>query len=141
MILPALREFLLDDAAVAAILGDADEGVYEAMVPQKRPRPYVVLHLIGGPRAYHHGGPSAVVRYQVQIESWADTRAVAVALAAAVEDALSGFSGALTSTVWVQCSVIMDERGPLASDLQDGGQDPAFSVQTDYGVTAHRRAA
>lgn len=139
MSLAALRTFLLEGAALAELLGAAG-GVHVGMAPEKRPRPYVVVHQLDAPRAYHHGGPSDRVRRLLQVESWADTREAAVALAAAVEARLSGYRGALTAESWCQGAFLVAERGPMASDLQDGGQDPAWNVQQDYNVTAHPRA-
>lgn len=73
----ALRQRLLDDAAIGAIVGS---GVDWSKRPQDRPLPWLGLRLVSDPRPQDLKGFVGRRQSRVQADCWAATRAEAVAL-------------------------------------------------------------
>lgn len=95
----ALRQYLLADAPIAAIVGTR---VYPSRMPQGEVRTSIVYTRVSEVGDHHLSGPSGLTRTRVQIDSWAQTIDAAVALADAVKECLDGFRG----------SVQWDENSP-----------------------------
>lgn len=141
----ALRTYLVGTSGVTALLDNA-QAVYVAEVPWQAgsavtaPRPkiqqpsYVVLHGIGDPGHYVLGGAANIGNPLLQVECWARTALAAVALAEAVDTALSAYRGALDGSTTALGIFRRDRRGPVATDEQDGGEQSLSSVQGDYEV-------
>jgi Protein of unknown function (DUF3168) len=99
---PPLRKLLLDDAAVAAIVGDR---IFPEIMPQGERRTSVVFHIIDARAEYQMNGSSDLARDIIQFESVAVLPGSAAELSLAVHDRLSGFKGDVTvgaSTVTIR---------------------------------------
>ncbi|MCK1541444.1 DUF3168 domain-containing protein [Bradyrhizobium sp. 179] len=87
---PALREFLLGDSAIVALVVAR---VYPVVLPQGTKLASVVYTRISGEGDYHMQGASGYVRPRVQIAAWAPTVDGAATLANAVKNRIDGYSG------------------------------------------------
>lgn len=88
----ALTALLLADATVTSLTGTGDRLTWD-VIPQGKTGAAAVMYLISGIPDYHTAGPSGLVESRVQINCRASTKADALALARAIEAALSGYSG------------------------------------------------
>lgn len=88
---PALRVLMLDSTSVSSLVGA--QRIYPVRLPQGEKAPSVVYNRITEVPDYHLLGPSGLVQSTFQIDSWALTQSLAVLLANAVYDRLSGFRG------------------------------------------------
>lgn len=87
---PALRQYLLDDAAIAARVADR---VFAVRLRQGERRQSIVFSRISGLGDHHMQGSSGLSRPRVQIDCWAASLDVAVALANLVKARIDGFRG------------------------------------------------
>lgn len=88
----ATRAHLLTVSAVSAIVATR---IYQLVLPQKPTLPALRLQLIDQPIGYHQRGPDGATRSRLQIDAYgsaavADPYGAVLALADAVDDALSG---------------------------------------------------
>lgn len=90
---PALRRILLDDAAVAALVGAR---IYRSVLPQKPVVPAVSYFEVSGQGDHHNAGPSGLAAPRVQISCWGETADDAAALGLKVKAALDGYRGEVT---------------------------------------------
>jgi hypothetical protein len=107
---PALRTYLLDDPAIAAVV---DNRVFVSIIPQGETRASIVVSLISGRGDHHMEGASGLARPRLQIDAWAPDADVATALGNAVRDRIDGFSGVMgegDAAVAVQGVFLADER-------------------------------
>lgn len=89
----ALFEHLSGDPIIAAL---AATRIYPGVLPQGITDPSVVQNLISEQTDYHTQGASGLAAARIQMDAWAQTPDLAVALANAVKDRLSGFRGVVS---------------------------------------------
>lgn len=127
---PALRALLLDDGAVAALVGG--QRVYPVQLEQGQTSPSLVYHRVTEVADYHMQGPSGLVQITLQLDAWATTQSGAVELADAAYDRLSGFSGlidlGLATPVQVHGIFMIAGR----EDYDDVSK--LFRVSRDYAI-------
>lgn len=124
----ALRAFLLADAPIAAIVG---ERAFHNVMPQGETKPSIVFSKISDSGDHTMVEPSGLVRWRLQLNSWADDADVAVRLANLVRvrlDSASGDMGAGADEVTVQGIFFADGR-----DLWDA-DSKLHGVGADYFV-------
>ena len=108
---PALRSFLLGDAALSAAVGG--NRVYSITFPQGTDAPSVLMTRISGLGEFHLRGPSGLNRNRVQLGAWAPSVAEACELAQLVKARLNGHAGPMgtgTTTVNVRSALYDSER-------------------------------
>lgn len=86
----ALRDYLLDDATIAAAVG---QRVVPVRIPQGVTQPTIVYNRISGNSDYHSQGSSGLVTTRIQIDAWAKTHNEAVRVADLVKDRIGGLRG------------------------------------------------
>jgi hypothetical protein len=86
----ALRAHLLDDGAIAALVGTR---VYPLRLPEKLVLPAIVLTRISEVRYGHLRGNEALARPRYQVDCWASTHDGATALGTLVRQRLNGYTG------------------------------------------------
>lgn len=128
-VFPALRAFLLADAAIAAVIGTR---LYPVVVPQGAAYPAVTIRRISGERYAVLRGPASLVRPRLQIDAIAAGAAAGAyrqsqALGTLIRQRLEGFDGVMVDStvspnitwrVWVQFD---DERDLFDEDEVSGG--------------------
>lgn len=87
----ALYAELAADSSVSALVSSR---IYPVLIPQDVDMPAIAYQRISGPRDYSHQG-AGLVSARFQITCQATSYSGAKSLAAAVRDALSGFSGTM----------------------------------------------
>lgn len=87
---PGLLEYLLDDPAIAAVVGAR---AYSLILPQGQKQASIVYSKISGIGDHHMQGPSGLARPRMQVDSWAVDQDAAVALAGLVKERIDGFRG------------------------------------------------
>jgi hypothetical protein len=119
---PALRQFLLADASIAAVVGTR---VFVGRMPQGERNPSIVYNRISDTGYHVYEGPLGFARPRMQIDAWAETPDEAAALSNLVKSRLDGFSG-LMGDVTVQ--------GALFDSLREMYDPEAelYRVSTDY---------
>jgi Protein of unknown function (DUF3168) len=85
-----LRAYLLDDAAIAAIVGTR---VYPIVLPQGQVQTSIVYTRISGFGDNHMLGPSGLSRPRIQIDCWSQSIDTAAQLANLVKERIDGFLG------------------------------------------------
>jgi hypothetical protein len=113
---PALRSFLLADAAISTAVAGAR--VYSARLPQGQRLASIVYTRVSGIGDYHMQGASGLGRPRFQIDAWAPLQDDATALANLVKDRIDGFRGVMAddasppavTPVTVQGAFQVDER-------------------------------
>lgn len=85
-----LRQYLLDDASIAAIVSDR---VYHVRMPQGNRLPCIVFTRISDQPDNHMQGPSGLAKPRVQVDSWAVDGDTAAQLADLVKERLDGSRG------------------------------------------------
>lgn len=87
----AIREYLLDQAAVTALVSTR---IYLDKLPQSPTYPALRVMLISDPKDYHLRGEDGLSRARIQVDAYQDERAAdpysAATVGAAVHAALSG---------------------------------------------------
>jgi hypothetical protein len=130
---PALREFLLGDSNIAALVVAR---VFPVVLPQGTKLASVVYTRISGQGDYTMQGPSGYARPRIQIGAWAPKADDAVILANRVKDRLDGYAGAMGSggnVVTVQGVFMSDEREQYDDVVQ------MFGVSRDYFIHHEER--
>jgi len=87
-----LRAYLLDDAAIAAIVGSR---VHPLVLPQGDTGPSIVYSRISAVGDHHMSAASGLVQTRLQLDCWAASLDNAAALADLVKQRLDGFSGTM----------------------------------------------
>lgn len=87
---PYLRNFLLEDAAIAALVATR---IFPSVIPQGIRLACLVYNKISNPQDYHHTGPIDLEAPRFQIDSYAPKADAADELSRAVKDRLSGYRG------------------------------------------------
>lgn len=100
-----LRSYLAADGAVAAVA----ESLWAFRVPETAPHPSVLVRRISTGREYAHDGPVGWAEVRTQIDCSAEDPDDARRLGNAVRRAVSGYSGAMGSSV-VRGLLVADER-------------------------------
>ena len=86
----ALRAYLLEDVALAALIGTR---IYPVVMPQKPDLPAVTYLRVTGSRVHSNDGPSGLSSPRFQFDCWALTYLGARAVAEALRLRLDGFKG------------------------------------------------
>lgn len=110
----SFRPFLLEDAAIAAIVVDR---VYSIRIPQGVRASSIVFTRVSGAGDYHLAGPSGIINVRMQVDAWAITPDAAVTLANLVKDRLDGYRG-LMGAVMVHGVFVADLREDYDDDAQ-----------------------
>jgi hypothetical protein len=110
---PALRAFLLADAAIAAIVAAR---VYPVVLPQGERGPSIVYTRVSGAGDHHMQGASGLARVRMQIDVWASTPDLAAPLANLVKERIDGYRGPM-GAVPVQGVFFADEREDYQPDI------------------------
>lgn len=135
----ACRKLLIDDAAVAAILGTR---IRPLRANQKDARPYCVYRTISGRRLGHLEGTSLVNRVIIQIDGYCDTEQESVDLVKAIRSELDGrirTNVTLSGNNLIVSIYLRDERDlPVVTD--DGSDDGIYGFQLDF-LVLHQEAA
>lgn len=90
---PALRQYLLDDPAVSALVGGFR--IHHLRLPQDQVEPSVVYTKVTESGDYNMAGDSGLGQMRMQVDAWAQAAGAATELANAVHDRLSGSRGDL----------------------------------------------
>ncbi len=116
---------LLETAAVTALVGEL---IYYGVAPQNVAKPYVVLYKISDVATYTHGGKDGKCTARIQLSCYGTTYKSVKDVSAAIDAALSGFSGTMgTGGATVQgCFKDGDQDGDYESDTG------FFPVLLDY---------
>jgi uncharacterized protein DUF3168 len=123
-LLPALRSFLLADAALAAVVGAR---IHPVVLPQGESRPSIVLTEISGMGDHHAQGPSGLARNRYQIDGYAQTADGADSIARLVQARLDGFKG-MMGAVKIQGALFDTWRDDYDSEAE------LFRVSSDYVI-------
>lgn len=120
-VLLGLAKQIAATPAIAALLAPAgsprpsaaDNGIFISLALKQAQRPYLVLHLAGGPPAEGTlEGITALVDGEIQIDSYGDDPVSARQVSKAVKAAFANFSGALpdgTTAQFVDITMDVDE--------------------------------
>lgn len=125
---PALREFLLGDSNIAALVATR---VFPIVLPQGTKLASVVYTRISGGGDHDMQGVTGYARPRIQIAAWAPKADDAVALANRLKDRLDGYSGEMgtgAAIVRVQGVFKTDEREIYDDVVQ------MFGVMRDYFI-------
>jgi hypothetical protein len=125
---PALREFLLGDSNIVALVVAR---VFPVAMPQGTKLASVVYQRISGEGDYTMQGASGYFRPRVQIAAWAKDADAAITLANAVKTRLDGYSGDMgtgSNLVKVQGVFLAGEREMYDDQVQ------MFGVMRDWFI-------
>lgn len=92
---PALRAFLLADAAISTAVGASR--IYPGKLPQGVALASIVYTLISDQGDFHNEGPSGLAHPRYQIDAWAPTLDAATTLANLIKTRLDGYRGEMGS--------------------------------------------
>lgn len=130
---PALREFLLGDSNISALVVAR---VYPIVLPQGVKQASVVYSRISGGGDYDMQSSTGYVRPRIQIAAWAPKADDAVTLANRVKDRIDGYSGVMgtgLAAVTVQGVFMADEREMYDDSVQ------MYGVMRDYFIHHEER--
>ena len=113
MIENSIRYILVNDVTVAALTTRC----YPVKLPQDPTYPLILYTRITGIRDHVLSGPSGHAHPRFQIEAWAETYAAAKALAAAMREALDGYSGTVEGVDIGSC-LIDSERDIYENEIE-----------------------
>jgi len=131
---PALRAFLLADAAISSAVGASR--IYPIVLPQGIKLASVVYTRISGAGDHHMTGPSWLASPRLQIDAWAPTGDAAASLANLVKECLDGYQGVMGSggfAVTVQGVFFDGERDDYDADTT------MYRVSRDYFIWHEER--
>ena len=133
----ALRAHLLDDAAIAAVVGAR---VYPLKMPQGQTGTSIVYSRISNSGDHHMEGPSGLSSPRMQIDCWSTNPDTAASLADLVKERIDGFRGEIgyggdspSNRVRVQGVFFDSEREDYDSDVQ------MYRVSRDYFIWFEER--
>ncbi len=119
---PALREFILADASISALVTTGGiSRVYPIKIPQGIKLASIVYTRISGRGDYHMGGPSGLAMPRYQLDAWAPTGDAATTLANLIKDRIDGYRGIMgtgPAAVTVQGVFMADEREDYDDTVQ-----------------------
>lgn len=121
-----LANLLLAHAPLAALVGNR---IQWDTLPQGAQQPSIVMYVISGVTDYTMQGPSGYVMTRVQFDSRGATAAQARAVANALGDRLSGFSGVFAGYRFQGCF----EQGQRTRFDKDG-PDKWFTDSRDFTI-------
>jgi hypothetical protein len=124
-----LRALLLADAGVAAVVGTRVAWGYR---PQGSPLPAVVLHIVGGTKAYHLSGESGPLQPRVQVNCLAESYLSALGVCRSVAAALSGYAGTVGGTYFQ--GILQDSEPRDLSDPDGATEERIFGLTVDFIV-------
>jgi len=126
---------LLGHAPLAALVGNR---VHWLVQPRSVTGfPYVNLTVVSDPRSYHMKGETGLRKTRVQVDAWAETYEGAKAVADAVTDYLSGYSGAINGTAF-QSIFIVGSRD--LTDSTTGEERQLFRISVDLETSWHKES-
>jgi len=96
---PALRAYLLADAAISSVVGGVR--VHPVILPQGETRASLVYNLVSEVNDHHTQGASGLVMARIQIDAWAGLADTADSLARLVKERIDGYRG-LMGAVQIQ---------------------------------------
>lgn len=111
----ALRSLL---ASVSGVTSLVSTRIYWGQAPQSVDSAFIAMNVISAPRDYKMSGSTGLRSTRVQLDCWADKYSTAKTIARAVEAAVSGYSGTVSSTV-LQGIFIDNERDDETPDTGD----------------------
>lgn len=128
---PALRAFLLADAAIAALVSTR---IYPIRIPAGIKAASIVYARVSGAGDYSMEGPSGLAQHRLQLDSWALSSDAAVTLANLVKVRVDGYSGVMGTggnAVNVQGVFQTDLREDYdaATELHRVGRDFMFAYE------------
>jgi hypothetical protein len=131
---PALRAFMLGDAALSAAVGAQRIHVNE--MPAGQTADSVVLQEVSAAGDHHNEGPSGLARPRVQITAWSKDRDAARALGRLVRARLDGARGTMGSG-----ADAVDVQGVFFDSARFIKDDAAklFGASADYFVNFEER--
>lgn len=119
MIEIALRQYLIADARVAAVLADR---IYPGKLPQAVQYPAMTIKIVGGRSIYSMDGPSSLANPRVQFDLYGQEYDDVVALKKAFMAAMADCRGPIgTPSVVVQSAFRINEIEPEGQDLDGAG--------------------
>jgi hypothetical protein len=127
---PALRAFLLADAAISTAVGGTR--IYPTVLKQGIRDPSIVYNRITGLGNWTTTGPSGLTRPRFQIDCYATTSDQAEALADLVKARLDGYRG-LMGSVMVQGVFFDTERDDYQADAE------LYRTSRDYFIWFEER--
>ena len=134
----ALRQFIVDDPAISALIGTR---FYSMTVPQKAQTPYGRYQRVSSPRVSSHDGPTGLAHPRFQIDWVTTSEAVSVdaygkvvEIAIVARRVLDGFRG-MMNTVRVHLIALEDERDLFDSDSKLTGRSQDYVIWHQEEVT------
>lgn len=116
------------ESDLVAVLQAQCPRVFPGTAPLNTARPFVTWEHIGGDPLRYMDGTAAVQRWaQLQVNTWCNTKAEAVALALAIESALCT-AGAFTA----------DPVGAFTGRHEDQVEPPLYGTQQEFAVLGTR---
>jgi hypothetical protein len=95
---PALRAFLVADAAIEALVKTGSTTrIYPVKMPQGITATSLVYNVISGDTGLHNEGSDGLASVRMQLTAWAQTADAAQDLFLAVKERLHGYAGAMGS--------------------------------------------
>jgi hypothetical protein len=127
-----LVEFLLDDATIAATVGDR---VFPVTFDQGKKDPSIVYTRISGQGDHTMQGASLIARPRYQIDAYATTPGAATDLANLIKERLDGYQGAMPYGSSSPQDEI-DVMGVFFVDEREGYESEAgmYRVSRDYFI-------
>ena len=116
-------------SAVTDLVGDR---IYPITARQGVALPYVTYQLISGAPVNHAAGTTTTEECRIQVDNYASTYSGVKALAAAVEDALSGWSDAAGTPPITMCH--LESRADLSEPIEPGSDTMIHRVSHDYVI-------
>lgn len=124
-----LRALMLADAGVAAAVGTR---VTWGSRPQGSALPAVVLHIVGGTKAYHLRGEGGPLQPRVQVNCLGGSYLAALQVCRAVQLALSGYAGTVGTTYFQ--GILQDSEPRDLSDAEGESDERVFGLMIDFIV-------
>jgi len=137
-----LRAYLLDDAAIAALITPASgpARIYPITLLQGQTQPSIVYTRISGQGDHHMQGASGLARPRIQIDCWSQSADTATTLANLVKERIDGYRG---SILWGEDSpeeAIVVQGIFFDSEREDWDQESGlYRVSRDYLVWHEER--
>lgn len=128
-----LRAYLVATAGVTAVVSTR---VRATQADENDTPPYVLLFLVSDPSRYAMSGEAGLAHARVQVDCIGATPKSALDVSEAVNTAMSGYRGAMSSVSVRRCHKI-DRSGPDLFGPTDGSQRGRYRVRIDYMIDYH----
>jgi len=129
-----LYEYLKADVGLSALVGNKIYPMFAA--DSEVSAPYIVYNVIFSAPVYHMepvgtNNESVMTRVNIQFDVWGETSESAINIQAAMDAALSGFSGQMNSGTYVRR---VFKRGQIDTyeASSDGTNEPEYKIMLDY---------